>query len=100
MPLTIHQIHVFSIMQGDPEYGKEGAAVTLWLRDFMAEHGDKYRTFEHGAVHGAIAGLCFAAPMVATSALFERRGWRHVLVNGGYWTVRLSLMGAIVCGWR
>lgn len=100
MPLVVHQIHVFSIVQSDPAYGKEGARVTLWLKDFMAEYGNSSRTFRHGAVHGAITGLCFATPMIAINALLERRGLSYILINGGYWTVSLALMGAIVCGWR
>ena len=90
MPLVIHQIHVFSIVQSDPAYGKEGARVTLWLEDFMREYGESHRTFKHGAVHGAIAGLCFATPMIAINALFERRGLQYILINGGYWTSRAS----------
>ncbi len=100
MPLVIHQIHVFSIVQGDPAYGKEDARVTLWLEDFLREYGDSHRTFKHGAVHGAIAGLCFATPMIAINALFERRGLKYILITSGYWTICLALMGAIVCGWR
>ncbi|MFH2006563.1 MAG: DUF1761 domain-containing protein [bacterium] len=100
LPMVIHQIHVFSSMQGDPAYGKEGAKVTLWLQSFMSEHGDKFRTFKHGALHGAIAGLFFAAPMVATNALLERRGWKYILISAGYWTVTLTLMGAVLCGWK
>ena len=100
MPLTIHQIHVFSVVQGDPDYGKESAAVTLWLTDFMERYGSSYRTFKHGAVHGAIAGLCLATPMVGIGGLFEGRRLKDVLVESSYWTVTLTLMGAIVCGWK
>jgi len=33
-------------------------------------------------------------------SLFERRPWSYVFVNGGYVTVALSLMGAILGAWR
>ncbi len=33
-------------------------------------------------------------------ATFERRPWAYVLVNGGYLTVALVIMGAILGGWR
>jgi hypothetical protein len=32
--------------------------------------------------------------------LFERRPWSYLLINGGYMTVALVLMGAILGGWR
>lgn len=33
-------------------------------------------------------------------SLFERRPWTYVLVNGGYITVTLVFMGAILGAWR
>ena len=33
-------------------------------------------------------------------SLFERRPWTYLLVNGGYLTVALVMMGAIIGGWR
>jgi hypothetical protein len=33
-------------------------------------------------------------------ALFERRSWRYVAVNGGYWIVAFTVMGAILGAWR
>lgn len=99
MPMVIHQIHVFSTMQGDPGIGKEGSEVMLWLKAFMAEHGHKFRTFKHGALHGALASLFFAIPLLASTALFERRGFKYIAVHGGYWTLSLTLMGALISGW-
>jgi hypothetical protein len=32
--------------------------------------------------------------------LFERRSMRLMLINGGYMTVTLTLMGLIIGGWR
>jgi hypothetical protein len=33
-------------------------------------------------------------------ALFERRSWKYSLINGGYLTVALTLMGLILGAWR
>ena len=33
-------------------------------------------------------------------ALFERRSLKYVLINGGYLTVALTAMGAILGAWR
>jgi hypothetical protein len=37
---------------------------------------------------------------IGVVSLFERRPWTNVIVNGGYLTVALVLMGAILGGWR
>jgi hypothetical protein len=52
---------------------------------------------------GATAGLLAAiwvALGVATVALFERRPWSYIVINGGYWVVSFVVMGAIIGAWR
>jgi Protein of unknown function (DUF1761) len=53
-----------------------------------------------GATAGFLAGFGWVAMGIAIVALFERRPFSYVLVNGGYLTVALVLMGAILGGWR
>ncbi|MEO1030804.1 MAG: DUF1761 domain-containing protein [Bacteroidota bacterium] len=67
---------------------------------FMAEFGNAHRNFRHGALHGAIGALFFVLPVLGINALFERKGWKYILVNVGYWVVTLAIMGAILCGWK
>ena len=57
----------------------------------------KFRTFKHGALHGTMAGIFIALPILGTNALFERKGWKYILINTGYWTVTLAIMGGIIC---
>lgn len=53
------------------------------------------------AVAAAIAaGLGWAALGLAVVALFERRPWSYILVNGGYLTVSFAVMGLILGAWR
>ena len=67
---------------------------------FMDDYGNSYRTFKHGALHGAMAGIFFVLPVMATNGLFERKSWKLTFINVGYWTLCLAIMGAIVCGWQ
>jgi hypothetical protein len=53
-----------------------------------------------GATAGFLAGFGWVAMGIAIVSLFERRPWSYVLVNGGYLTVALVVMGAILGGWR
>ena len=53
-----------------------------------------------GLIVGVLAGLGWAALGLATVALFERRSWSYILINGGYLTVLFAAMGAILGAWR
>ena len=92
--LTIHQMGAFGMIGGDLTLAKPS------YEAFMADYGDAYRTFKHGAFHGFFAGLFIALPITAINGLFEQKSWRYILVNAGYWIVSLTIMGAIICGWK
>ena len=53
-----------------------------------------------GATAGFLAGFGWVAMGIGVISLFEKRPWSYVLVNGGYLTVALVLMGAILGAWR
>jgi hypothetical protein len=53
-----------------------------------------------GATAGALAGAGWVALGIGTVALFERRPMNYVLINGGYFAVAFTVMGAILGAWR
>jgi hypothetical protein len=60
---------------------------------------DAKTTAAWGAEAGFLAGVwTFSA--IAIHSLFELKNWRHILINGGYSIVSLTLMGAIIGLWR
>jgi len=67
------------------------------LAAFLAE---PKTTASWGATAGFLAGFGWVTLAIATIALFERRPWRYVLINGGYMTVSFVLMGLIIGAWR
>ncbi|MBI1288731.1 MAG: DUF1761 family protein [Flavobacteriales bacterium] len=93
--VVIHQMHIYSALMNvmDQPQAQE------LLKTFMDNYGTEFRTFKHGALHGTIAGIFIVLPVLGTNALFERKGWKYILVNVGYWTVTLALMGGVVCQW-
>ena len=93
--ITIHQTGVVSLIGGDPT--AEGILPSF--QAFMDDYGNHFRTFKHGVLHGAIAGIFFVFPIMATNGMFERKSWKLTFINSGYWTVVLMLMGGIICGW-
>lgn len=92
--IVIHQYGALGMVGGDPT--KALPSYTA----FMADYGTNFRTFKHGMLHGFIAGLFFALPVVGTGALYERRSWKYVLVSGGYWVVSCMIMGGIICAMK
>ncbi len=100
MPMVIHQMHIYSIFISDPAATDASTELGAYVADFMAKYGGNFRTFQHGGFHGLMAGIFIVLPILGTNALFERKGWRYILINVGYWTVTLAIMGAIICGWQ
>ena len=91
--IVVHQMGVHSLVQGEtgtlPEYNA-----------FLNVYGDAFRTFKHGVLHGVIAGIFIALPILGTSAVFEHKSAKYIFINAGYWIVTLGIMGGIICGWK
>ncbi len=95
--MVIHQFHLYSLLANDPGFNDPGSEVRTFLQGFMEKHGRNFRTFGHGAFHGALGGIFLALPVLGVNALFERKGFRYIAVNAGFWIVCLALMGGIIC---
>jgi hypothetical protein len=52
-----------------------------------------------GIVYGALTGLWIFCG-IAIVALFEHKSARYIFINGGYFLVALTLMGAIIGAWK
>lgn len=61
---------------------------------------DPKTTAAFGAIAGFLAGFGWAAMGLAVVALFEKRSWKYSVINGGYLTVALTVMGLILGAWR
>lgn len=90
--LVVHQGHIASLF-----VGHESPEAAAYVENFMAQYGTLHRTWSHGIVHGIIAGLFFVVPVLGTNALFERKGFKYIAVNSGYWIITLAIMGAVIC---
>jgi hypothetical protein len=96
---TIHQFHINSIFIGEPGINDPTSEVAIYMNDFFAKYGDRFRTFKHGSLHGFLFSLFMIFPIMATNALFERKSWKYIFINVGYWTVSLTIMGGILCAY-
>lgn len=98
--MVIHQTHIYSALMSESGFGDPNSEIGVYIADFMSKYGDNFRTFKHGALHGGLAGFFLILPILGTNALFERKGFRYIAVNTGYWIVTLALMGGIICAWQ
>ncbi|NDP25936.1 MAG: DUF1761 domain-containing protein [Flavobacterium sp.] len=94
--LVIHQMGALSMI-GGPTFVETAKPSYL---AFMADYGDAFRTFKHGALHGFISGVFLALPIVSINGLFEQKSWKYMAIQAGYWIVLMTIMGSIVCGWK
>ena len=94
--LVVHQFHVTSLFFKQPidDPSTEAGALYKSVMDLL---GNSYRTFKHGSFHGTIAGFFIALPIVGTNALFERKGFKYIAINSGYWIISFGLMGGVIC---
>jgi hypothetical protein len=100
MGMVIHQFGTFGILSQQPDFNTPGSESSTMLKRFMELYGTSYRTFKHGAFHGTLTGLFFAMPIVAINALFERKSFKYVAINAGYFIVSLALMGGVICAFN
>ena len=67
MPATIHQMHLLSILAGQPQ-----AEIDAMTGPIMAKYGGVYRTFKHGAFHGTLTAIFVGLPILGISAITVR----------------------------
>lgn len=97
-PSMIHQMGAYSTL-ANLGVDTAGSETNLYFADFMSKYGNEFRTFKHGAMHGAMTGIFIALPMIGTNALFERKSWKYILINTGYWFVSATLIGGVISAW-
>jgi hypothetical protein len=97
IPIVIHQGHLYSILLKTPGFGVAGSPVQTMIEGFMRDYGHNFRTFKHGVFHGILFTIFFIFPLIATGSLFERKGFKYIFINAGYWLVTIGLMGGVIC---
>ncbi len=95
--IVIHQWGAMSSLAVDQSVNDPASELGRYFADYMSKYGNNFRTFKHGALHGTMAGITIALPILGTNALFERKGFKYIIINVGYWTITMALMGGIIC---
>jgi Protein of unknown function (DUF1761) len=72
-----------------------GLIAAINLAMFIGPEGASF-----GAFAGFAAGAGWVATQVGTHYLFERKSFKLFLINAGYSTVALTIMGVILGAWK
>jgi hypothetical protein len=90
------------LKKGNPAviFGLSFLLMLIMAANLAAFIGGEQASLTWGMTAGGLAGLGWVALALTVTALFERRSFRYVLINGAYWIVAFILMGGIVGGWR
>ncbi len=91
-PVVVHQMGAFGMIGGDVAHAKPS------YQQFINDYGTAFRTFKHGAFHGTLLAIMLIFPVLAINGMFERKSWKYILINAGFWLVCFALMGGILCG--
>ena len=92
--LVIHQMGALGMIGGEVENALPSYTA------FLADYGDAFRTYKHGALHGFMSGIFLVLPVIGINSMFDQKSWKYIFVTTGYWVVTLTIMGAIICGWK
>lgn len=96
--MVIHQFHFSSMLFKQP-INDPSTEIGAMYKTIMDQFGTGYRTFKHGALHGTISGFLVATPIMTINSLFERKGFKYIAINCGYWIICMGIMGGIVSAW-
>ena len=99
LPVVIHQMGMQSTLISEPGFNeKTGEAFKLFMA-FMDNYGGNFRTFKHGALHGVLTALFVIMPILTIQALLEKKRFKYIAINVGYWIVTLAIIGGILSKW-
>lgn len=108
-PLLFHRAWARANGFSEADLAKSGAGTIFGIAfvlalvmafNLAAFLGGPDTTVAWGAAAGALTGLGWVAPAIATVALFERRSFAYLAINGGYFAVAFTVMGLIIGAWR
>lgn len=96
LPYCVHQFSTQGLFATQPGFAEQTGEYYEYVMNFMKQYGDLHRTFGHGAAHGGVAAVFIALPLITINSLFERRGFKYIMIHFGYWFITLILMCGVI----
>jgi len=96
--MSVHQTAIFQLFFMDPELANADSSHNVFINEFMETYGDRHRSFGHGVVHGAEAGLMFGLALLGITTLMQNKPFKLIWIHLVFWVVCCGLMGGLLCG--
>ena len=95
--LVHHGMQIAGTVFMDPELGVAAdSELGVLVTEFIEKVKARYSTFGHGFMHGLFISIFLILPVFATNAMFERKGFKYIMVNWGYWALTVMVMGGVL----
>jgi len=95
--MSVHQSAIYQLFFMDPELANANSAFNAFINDFMATYGDRHRSFGHGMVHGAEAGLILGLAFLGITTLLQNKPLKLIWIHLIFWILCCSLMAGLIC---
>lgn len=95
--MSVHQSAIYQLFFMDPELANATSKYNEFINEFISEYGDRHRSFGHGMVHGAEAGLMFGLAFLGITTLMQDKSLKLVWIHLGFWVLCCSLMAGLTC---
>ena len=95
--IVIHQTHLNSLLAVQTDFKEAGSMSSELYNKIMELYGQNFRSFKHGVLHGVICSVFFVLPVLGTNAMFERKSFKYIMINFGYWAITIALIGGVIC---
>ncbi len=95
--MSVHQSAIIQLFFMDPEFAKPGSQYAGFVKDFMETYGDRHRSFGHGMIHGAEAGLFFGLALLGGTAIMQNKPLKHIWIHLVFWILCCSLTAGVTC---
>ena len=59
-----------------------------------------FRTFKHGALHGALLAISFVVPVIVSHGIFQKHSAKNILLNVVFWILCFTLMAGVLDAWH
>lgn len=95
--MSVHQSAIFQLFFMDPELANANSEYNVFINDFLAKYGDRHRSFGHGVVHGAEAGLMFGLAFFGITTLMQNKPLKLIWIHLVFWILCCGLMAGVTC---
>ncbi len=95
--MSVHQSAIFQLFFMDPELANTQSEYSAFINEFMEKYGHRHRSFGHGMIHGAEAGLMFGLALIGITTLMQNKSLKSVWIHIVFWVLCCSLMGGMTC---